>query len=293
MDFDIKGIKGLEEFDKVMGSTSNAFLTIVNSTKQISKVKEINPAAQVSMGDVFNTKTGEVLAKQGQPLHVVLVKPYKVWNVWSADRQLVKYTFDIDGQAWSDGSPILPEHKVWTPDAEGRKRPYATETLTFVVVTKSELPKESPEFVLLSFSLTNKAVKEFTARLSKLIKENAKNHAPEYLHELAFELTTDIFKNQGGDTWYDWATVRCTHKIKPENSQKLIPVYEETKDFNKATFTVNPALLLAAKQDAPSNDVPMMNAQQPVNNQQQAIQPPTTVQFPTSGNVQINTNPEF
>lgn len=255
MDFDIRSIQGLEDFEE---TAMIEYLSIVTSSKQAIKLKE-ETGRNYQLGSVFNSRTKEIIAGPDEPVKLCILKYFKSFVVWD-DSTRIKHSFSKTAEAWSDGTPITNEDFAWIPNPKnpGKKMCKVTETENFMVCIANEVKKDKPQFMALSLGLTSINKREFAKHFFTVIKEAVKEHKPKILHNLIFSLTVEGVQ-EGDNAWYEWSKAICTGKTKDETIEKLQPLYEEVKNFNKDIY----ALTQQVKQvEAPKTNVAQIGKKQ-------------------------------
>jgi hypothetical protein len=213
-------IEGMEDI-KETGPTI-PFIRIVSSKMSLKGLGEA--------GSVVNTATKEVLAKKGESFKFIPIKMFRRWTLWSADNKLIKFMFDGD-KCWSDGSAIEHNEVNWHDDTEKKKRvsPLATFSTDIIVVPLSKI--DTKEYALLSFMHTNKDRVKFANKVVSFIKTETICNGKPGIRFIAYELDVTMVETDQ-NIWFDFSAIRVNSVL---DSDKLLDVHNEVKDFNKST----------------------------------------------------------
>lgn len=258
---DLRQVEGMEDFEEDYESLP--YVQVLNS----SSAEKL----ELPSGTIINSKTKEVICKKGDPLKFIPLKFASRWTVWDdVTRKPKKYTFDPDGVAWSDGSPIYNEEVSWVNGVG----PLATKSFDVVIMLPDA--KTEKDYLMLSIGQTNEFVKVAIRQMKKCIQNTIIQEKMTPPRDLIFEVSLHKVENKDGKVWQEYNETKFIGKVNEKQKALTVAIYPEVKDFNKQVFSVKQSLLEKPKQEAlPATQVEVVTET-----------PQTTV-------VEVTENPKF
>ncbi len=232
---DFRQVEGMEDFEEDYQSIP--YVQVLNS----SSAEKL----ELPSGTIINSKTQEIICKKGVPLKFIPLKFASRWTIWDVKgRRPIKYTFDPDGVAWSDGSPILNEEVAWV----NGNPPLATKSFDVVILLPTA--KTETDYLMLSIGQTNSHVREAVKQMKKCIQQTIIQEKMTPPRDLIFEVSLHKVENKDGKVWQEYNETKFIGKVTKELKQLGDAIYPEIKDFNKQVFSVRQSALPPTQQEA-------------------------------------------